>query len=189
MRMGARPKQVLPVKVFSGLILSKSLGPDICLPAIEKVFGKADFKSRGLDFCRYSSYYNEEMGDGLTRYFIAFKDLADRTELPDFKIRAQAVEKEFSVQGKRTLNLDPGYLTLGQVFLASTKDNFFRIYLRDGVYAEVTLYFKGGEYRAFPWTYPDYADRPYRDILNEIRTLYKTQLDCNQGSESDGETA
>jgi len=179
--MGQKPREIPPVKYFSGVILSRSRTLDDCLPAIERTFGPVDFKSAAMDFCRYSNYYNAEMGDGLVRHFIAFRNLGDRTRLPEIKQKAMALEQELAVDGKRTVNLDPGYMTLGQLFLASTKDNFFRIYLADGIFAEVTLYYKAGKYLNFPYTYPDYADEPYHRVMLEIRKLYKAQLDAPLG--------
>jgi hypothetical protein len=186
--MGQRPKRIPLVKFFSGIILSQSRKMDDCLPAIEAGFGPVDFRSGPMEFCRYSTYYNREMGDNLLRYFVAFRNLGDRTRLPEMKRKAIALEEKFSLAGKRTVNLDPGYMTLGQVFLASTKDNFFRIYLSDGIFAEVTLYFKGGHYLNFPYTYPDYADTPYHEELLKIRAIYREQLDTSQGAEAGPES-
>ena len=42
----------------------------------------------------------------------------------------------------RPLNLDPGYITLAKLVLASTKDHAHRIYLGQGIFAEVTLLFQ-----------------------------------------------
>ncbi len=187
MQMGGVPKNIQLVKFISGLILSKSIKLEDSLPAIEKVFGQIDFKSEPIDFCSYSTYYNPEMGDGLVRYIISFKELGDRTRLPDIKHKSISLEQDFKNNGKRSMNMDPGYMTLGQLFLASTKDNFCRIYIRDNIYEEVTLYYKAGCYQAFPWTYRDYASKPYHDILLKIRSIYKTQLRQVQGDSSGGE--
>ena len=139
-------------------------------------FGQTDYISPAMDFSKYTSYYHKEMGEGLTRLFVTFKELMDRTRLPDIKQATIALEAELAQESKRRVNLDPGYLTLGQLFLASTKDNFQRIYLRDGIYAEVTLYYEQGRYRTFPWTYWDYASEEYHMVFKTIRTDYKKQL-------------
>ncbi|RKY37009.1 MAG: DUF4416 domain-containing protein, partial [Candidatus Omnitrophota bacterium] len=86
------------------------------------------------------------------------------------------LEKKFSHQGKRNINIDPGYLNEGKLILASTKDNLQRVYLGKGIYAEVTLYFRKGEYHPFMWTYPDYCSFEYREIFREIRSIFRTQI-------------
>lgn len=175
--MGAVPKVIQPVKFFSGIILSKGVVLADLLPAIEKALGPVDFTSQPMSFSHYSDYYHKEMGEELTRYFISFRDLGDRLILPDLKIKSRSLEQSFMTDGKRCINLDPGYITLGQVFLASTKDNFCRIYLRDSIFAEVTLYYKAGQYQAFAHTYRDYAGSEYQSVLLQIRSIYKKQLD------------
>jgi hypothetical protein len=174
--MGDVPKTIVPVKLFSGIILSSTLARRTILSALEADFGPIDYVSREMDFCRYTTYYNREMGDNLSRCFVSFANLIDRTGLPDIKIKTNAIERAFRKKGKRQVNLDPGYLTLGQIFLASTKDNFFRIYLRDAIFAEVTLYYERGKYISFPWTYRDYDSTAYKEIFLKIRSLYKNQL-------------
>lgn len=162
-----------PVKLFCGVILSPTLSQDEAVAGLNGIFGVIDYISPLVDFCKYTEYYNPEMGDDLKRFFVSFEELAHRGLLPDMKLKSIQLEKKLSVDGKRRVNLDPGYMTLGQLFLASTKDNFFRIYLRDGIYAEVTLYYERGEFRSFPWTYRDYASEEYHAVFHRMRGLLK----------------
>jgi hypothetical protein len=74
------------------------------------------------------------------------------------------------------VNIDPGLLSLSRFILASSKDGSHRVPLCEGVFAEITLVYERGGYRALPWTYPDYRSSEYLDILAEIRKLYKAQL-------------
>jgi hypothetical protein len=76
----------------------------------------------------------------------------------------------------RLVNLDPGVLSLSRLILASTKDFSHRIPLRDGIYAEVTLRYSGGDFRNLPWTFPDYRTEDYHAILRQIRSTYREQL-------------
>ncbi|MDQ1318216.1 MAG: hypothetical protein QG588_1873, partial [Candidatus Poribacteria bacterium] len=99
-------------------------------------------------------------------------------EIVEIKYFTNDVEKEFLLDGssKRQINLDPGYITPAKLILASTKDHIHRIYLRDGIYAEITLQMEGGTFRPWQWTYPDYRSEGYIKIFNEIRELYMQQL-------------
>ena len=74
------------------------------------------------------------------------------------------------------MNLDPGYLVLGKFVLATTKDQAHRLYLRDGIFAEVTLHFQAGAYRPWPWTYADFRIEEVIGFLGAARNYYKAGL-------------
>jgi hypothetical protein len=52
------------------------------------------------------------------------------------------------------------------------------MYLARGIWAEVTLIYKGETYSGLEWTYPDYASEELRSVFKEIRTIYKGRLKC-----------
>lgn len=117
----------------------------------------------------YTEYYRKEMGEGLRRSFAVFGRKIDPAELPRLKIEANEIEKVLSVEGKRRINIDPGYLTLAKVVLASTKDYSHRIYLGGGVFAELTLRYFRESFTALEWTYPDYRDEKTIRFFNDTR--------------------
>jgi hypothetical protein len=127
-----------------------------------------------------TSYYESSMGAGLRKVLWAFGDLFDPATLPEMKLATNALEHELAEQRiypeARPLNLDPGYLVLGKFLLATTKDQAHRVYLRDGIFAEVTLHFQAGTFRAWPWTYADYRLDHVIAFLNSARERYRTAL-------------
>ncbi|MDQ7780666.1 MAG: DUF4416 family protein [Planctomycetota bacterium] len=80
------------------------------------------------------------------------------------------------VTGRR-INLDPGYVTQAKVVLATAKDFSHRIYLRDGIYAEVTLKYGKGTFHPWPWTFPDYRQESYISFFNAMRAALKSARD------------
>ena len=110
-------------------------------------------------------YYESSMGPGLRKRFLVFHDLISADQLADIKLRTNELEQELIQAGtwseSRPLNLDPGILSLGKFMLATTKDQSHRIYLRDGIFAEVTLRFQDHAFHPWPWTYADYRYRTY----------------------------
>ena len=165
-----------PVKLVAGALFADE---GILLKAqgnLRRRFGAIDFTSRIIPF-NFTRYYAEEMGENLLRCFISFKKLISPDSLADIKIYTNNLEKRSSKGSKgRRINLDPGYLSAARLVLASCKDYAHRIYLKQGVYAEVTLYFQNGRFRAYPWTYPDYQSQGYLHAFNQIRSLYLKQL-------------
>ena len=85
-------------------------------------------------------------------------------------------KKNLAVANRRNVNIDPGYLLLSRFVLATGKDFSHRIYIGRGIYAEVTLMFKKGEFHTLAWTYPDYASAEMTDFLLSVRRGYVADL-------------
>ena len=135
---------------------------------LKRKFGRIDFKSDPLDF-NHTAYYEKEMGVGLKRRFISFAKPISIQDLYLIKLYTNRLEGRFLNSGVRQVNIDPGYLDLAKLVLASTKDYAHRIYLRKGIFAEVTLSYRNNSFTFNDWTYPDYRSQEYIDIFNKIR--------------------
>jgi len=125
--------------------------------ALEAGSGPLAGRSDRYAFDVFTHYYAAEMGLGLTKWLAVFVEPMAPEALAGLKLAANGVERAWADEaGRRRVNLDPGYLTPLALVLASTKPAAHRIYLRDGVYAEVTLRYDHGAYAPLPWTYPDF---------------------------------
>jgi hypothetical protein len=60
-------------------------------------------------------------------------------------------------------------MTPAKLVLASTKDHAHRIYLSQGIYAEVTLFYRDREWQAREWTFPDYRRADYHAFFDACR--------------------
>jgi len=120
-----------------------------------------------------TSYYEPTMGAGLKKCFWAFETLVDPGVLAQVKTQTNTWELEYAKGGghgePRPLNLDPGYLTPAKLVLASTKDHAHRLYLSDGIYAEVTLFYKDRRWQHRDWTFPDYRRADYQQFFADCR--------------------
>ncbi len=166
------PKAVL----FCGLIY----GPQADLPAVLQrlmgAWGRLEFISRRIPFS-YSTYYDNEMGDELTRRFCTFQRAVPQEALTDLKGLSEEMETVFLREGGgRTVNIDPGLLLPDRLVLASTKPGPHRPYLGRGVYADLTLLFQKKTYRSLPWTYPDYAEPETIQMMNRLRERHRNQM-------------
>ena len=137
-------------------------------------FGAEDCALEPIPF-RWTNYYADELGQNPLRVLVSFEERIDRMRVVDVKHWANALEQQLAVDGLRTVNLDPGYMTLGQVFLASTKDQRQRVYVRDGIYVEPTLYFEGGTWKPFAWTYRDWQSEEYLRFMDTARQRFAYQ--------------
>ena len=139
-----------------------------------RAWGPVALESPGFEFTQ-TDYYQPTMGKGLRKVFFAFTRPFDPGEMAEIKLQTNQWEREYSQQSEhpqpRPLNLDPGYLTLGKLVLASTKDFTHRIYLARGIYAEATLYYKHGRWEPHDWTFADYRRREYQEFFSQCREL------------------
>ena len=164
-----------PVKAFVGILTSRPPALAELRGSLEGQLGPVDSQSQLLDF-DYTSYYKAEMGPHLKRMFLSFHRLVSPDALVDLKLFTNGLEQALAKDGRRTVNLDPGYLTAARVVLASTKDFAHRLYLGKGIYGEVTLTYQKNDFLPLPWTYPDYRSEAYRQFFRELRKVYMTQL-------------
>ncbi len=145
----------------------------------EAAWGSIGLESPAFPF-DHTPYYNGTMGAGLRKVFFAFGHFADPGALADWKLATNAWEKEYAEaaghEEPRPLNLDPGYLTLGKLVLASTKDFAHRIYLGRGIYAEITLYYKQRRWQHHAWTFADYRSAVYQAFFCQCREHLHTEL-------------
>jgi hypothetical protein len=148
-------------------------------------FGDTDFESGLLPF-GFSRYYDAEMGLHIFKKFWAFHDLVDPSRLASIKEITNGLEGHFIENGGRRVNLDPGILALSRFVLATTKEGSHRIPLTGGIFAEVTLQFAGGQFRDQPWTYPDFRSEEYKQILLDIREIYRVQLKNTENPRREG---
>jgi hypothetical protein len=163
------------VKLFTGLIFSSTQNIENIYEKLIEKWGGIEHKSEIIPF-DYTDYYSVEMGKNLMRQWVSFKNEINAGALADIKAVSNDIEQKFTVSEKRQINIDPGYITLANVILASTKDFSHRIYLRKGIYAEITLIYKGKEFIFLPWTYPDYKSKTAIDFFKNIRQDFHSKM-------------
>lgn len=163
------------VVLFFSIIFNKYSDLGNCLSDLKSKYSDIELISNIFDF-EFSDYYNEEMGNGLSRKFISFKKLISRDKIVDIKIYSNILEKKYSIRGKRTVNLDPGYLSAEHLILSTGKGFSHRPYLGNGVYADLTLLFQDNKFKSLDWTYPDYKTEHIQSYFYELRKLYLDRL-------------
>ncbi len=168
-------KKILPVKLIMGFIYRDLRQYTKAKGYLVRKFGPADCESEELAFL-HTLYYEKEFGVDLKRIFISFKKLAPAHALAQIKLETNRLEKKLSHHQSRSVNIDPGYLNMAKLILATTKDYGHRIYLNKGIYAEVTLTYRYGSFTPWEWTYPDYRTEKSLAIFNHIRKLYENQI-------------
>ena len=163
-------------KLIIGFIYNTVENFERALKIMTDKFGPVDFMTEEFSFTNeFSSYYDEELGGEARRRIVSFERLVDPTLQADIKTFTNSVEADFSIDGNRKVNLDPGFLSHGRLLLATTKKTGFRIPLKDGIYTELTLYYARGAWQKLPWTYRDYQSERVQTFLTTVRKRYLEQ--------------
>jgi hypothetical protein len=168
-------KKPKPVKLIMSIIYKKEEIFNCALKDVIKIFGQTDFATDILPFDS-TGYYYKEMDSPLNRRFISCLKLIAPETLPKVKTETNQIELIYSINNNRQVNIDPGYISAERLVLATGKNFTHRIYLNDGVYADLTLIYQNKFFRPLPWTYPDYATPKIREIFKQIRENYLSQL-------------
>ncbi len=169
--MGKITKHNPRVKLIIGLVYKDEAVFIKARNELRKKFGRVDFEPAPIDF-NYTDYYEAEMGKGLKRRFISFSKLIPIEGLYRIKLYTNRLEARFLEGACRRINIDPGYMDLAKLVLVTTKDYAHRIFLRKGIFAEITLSYRENTFSRNDWTYPDYCTKEYIGIFNQIRKLY-----------------
>jgi hypothetical protein len=171
----SQPSEPEDVKLFSSLFSPRAERIPDTIREMEQWFGPADWVGPEMAFDR-TRYYEREMGWPLYRRFVSFARLIRPDEIVEVKLRTNGIERRDLREGRRRINIDPGYVSLERVVLVTGKNYTHRIYLSRGIYADLTLLFRRGTFEALKWTYPDYGSPEMIQVFNDMRTRYKRQL-------------
>lgn len=147
---------------------------------VSRPFGDVDFTSEIWPFDA-TDYYVPEMGPDLKRMFVSFSPICDPGRLAEAKRETNAIEERICDDAgvpheTRLVNLDPGYIGMSKLVLATTKDYSHRVYVSHGIYGEVTLHWQDQTWKPWPWTYPDYASGLYFDFFTQVRNRLREQI-------------
>ena len=169
------PRESEDVKLIASLFSPEEGFINEVISELEGIFGPTDWKSPRLLFDR-TKYYAKEMGWPLHRRFISFDTLIRPENIVEIKLTINKLENRHLQNENRKINIDPGYISLERLILATGKNYTHRIYLSKGIYADLTLLFQRGSFRPLEWTYRDYADPDTIDYFHRVREKYKKQI-------------
>jgi hypothetical protein len=186
--MGRINIETEPVKLFVGMLSAYPGAFADAEAALAEALGPVDLRS-DLFAHEFTEYYRDEMGHPLVRYFISLENLAAPGSLARVKRLTNEIEDRTAGEGgwpvARPVNLDPGYIAPSKLVLASTKDFSHRIYIDNGIFAEITLLYKRGRWQELEWTFPDYRTPAYHDFFTRVRArLLQQRQESKRGGES-----
>ena len=168
-----------PVLLLTAVFSADASAFDWVRKRAEEHWGALALESEEFSFETFTDYYAKTMGNVLPKRLWAFETLIRPDALPKIKCLTNDWEVEYKTSttssAERPLNIDPGYIDLGKLILASTKDHAHRIYLSEGIFAETTLMYTQKQWKPLPWSYPDYQSAGYQEFLTQCREYLKAK--------------
>ncbi len=205
-RVMASPTVPPPVKLICGMLSARRELLDEAAAGLAEHFGPVDLASEVMDFDFTDYYRREMGGPLRRQFvsftplvppeaLVRAKRLSNSLEarfVERYGVEAGAGGVPLGGESRaggtppggegqapvaaRPINLDPGYVDSPKLVLASMKNFAHRIYLGDGVFAEVTLLHRRGQWTPLEWTFPDYASGRYWPFLDRVRRRLREQL-------------
>ncbi|MCF7885066.1 MAG: DUF4416 family protein [Candidatus Marinimicrobia bacterium] len=167
-------KQNFKIQPFTAIMYKNPKIYKITLDKFVSKFGEPLGIGKEYDFSSFTNYYEKEFGTELKKRMLVFDQPQSLQDFHKTKIWSNHLETEISEhRDSRDVNIDPGYLGLSKLVLFSTKNYSHRIYINDGIFAEVTLIYEYSEFKTQSWTYPDYADQKNIAFLSNMRQNIK----------------
>ncbi|TWT68995.1 DUF4416 family protein [Crateriforma conspicua] len=175
-------RPVEPVVRICGVIAKQEAWRQTAIDWLVQRWGPVCETSQPLAF-EAGGFYTPTMGDGLVKQVVAFDGFADPAGLAPWKTATNRWESELAeridADVPRPINLDVGYITQAKWVLATVKDRDHRMYLRDGIFAEVTLNYVGRRWVHHRWTYPSYRTDPIADFAMRCRDRLRDHILAN----------
>lgn len=169
-------KQPERAKLFCAIMYAEGFDIVLVISDLEKTFGKVETRGEKYQFT-FTDYYTPEFGENLYKEIVVFSGTVEQEKLAEIKRFTNSVEEKYLAEnGKRSINIDPGFVLPSKLILASTKDFSHRIYIGDGIYAEITFMFSRKGVRFLDWTYPDYRSSEVTDFFIKEREKYMNEM-------------
>ncbi len=123
-------------------------------------------------FDNLQRYYSKEMGSPLLKVYLYGKSLFEDTDILELKLKTMDIEKHFSIDSRRTINIDPGYINKQHLVLASSKERGARIHIGKNIFLEMEYIYIFKDFKAFYWTYQDYRHNDVKAFFKMARDYY-----------------
>lgn len=179
-------EQPKPVLLIAAVTSRNADAFDWTVDRTESHWGPVALKSPIFDFTE-TGFYTESMGTNLKKQFFAFENLFDSGQIAQTKHVSNELEASYASQSdhpeQRPVNIDPGYITEAKLVLVTTKDRDHRIYLEQGIYAEVTLFYRSKQWQGSRWTYPDYQREDFQEFFTQCRLHLRQAIQARRASE------
>lgn len=133
-------------------------------------FGPIDYESSTVNGETRQSLYGS-LPRRIVRV-LSFNRPVSREEVVDMRRRSLAIETRHQKQGRPIVELDPGYVVEFSVVRTALAEDFHRIYLYGGVFAETLYYFERLSFRPQIHSEQFFRRKEVLEIFNDLRLIH-----------------
>jgi hypothetical protein len=131
-----------------------------------------------------TGYYKNEMGETILRQWVCTHNLFFVPQLVEIKRSTHQIELQRCIGMKRTVNIDPGYVTANKVVRATSRDAAHRLYMNRGIYVESVLIAEDAKvFSPWPWTDADFRTETADRFFHDVRNAFMRQLSQEAGDD------
>jgi hypothetical protein len=172
----ARPQKPNPGRLIVSVVHSSRDALADALRQLERRFGRVTCETIDIQHSN-GREYAEEMGDTLYRRLFSFERMVPRDSLVEIKTACHKIESQLGDQVHdytfRTVNIDPGIMTPDNFVMACHREFNHRIYINEGVFAEIVLIWSKGKFCRLPWTNQDFCHEEAIDFFSRVRNGFE----------------
>lgn len=140
---------------------------------LNAAFGEIDYETESL--FSFSGLLPVDLTARKIIRILSFRRPMGREELVDMRKRCLQIETKRQRDGRPMVDLEAGYVTDYNVIRSMLEDDFHRIYLFGGIYAEVLYFHEKMSFRPFPHTPDFYKKQDSITIFNDLRFIMKNE--------------
>lgn len=138
---------------------------------LQSNFGTIEYESASFSAeARISPYRSPRR----LAHIVSFKRPVAREELVDMRQRTLGMETRRQRQGAPLIELDPGYVVEFSVVRTSLIEDFHRIYIYGGIFAETLYYFEEFSFCPYSHTETFFRRKGVISAFNDIRLIHTT---------------
>ncbi len=138
---------------------------------IEKISSGSNFSSNELQPWKTLKNELPSSTESFHSRIFSYSQKIHRDEIPVLKLNcikiAESLQKEDS-----SLKIIPGYLTEHNLIITSSFDDFHKIYLFKGIFAEIIYKFEKNKFHTYPSCPSYFSNKEVIYFFNQIRNFY-----------------
>jgi len=136
---------------------------------LAREFGPIDYETPSFSSKGLTSLYG---GAARSRIrFLSFERMVGLDELVDMRKKTLGIEVKRQEKGRPLIELDPGYVSEYTVVRTALEEDFHRIYLFHGIFAEILYYQDKGLYQPLSHTPTFFRQKDVITMFNDLNVI------------------
>lgn len=138
---------------------------------LEKISSSSNFNSNLLPAWKTLKNELPSSIESLHSKIFSYNQKIHRDEIPVLKLDCIKITESLQKEDS-SLKIIPGYLTEHNLIITSSFDDFHKIYLFKGIFAEIIYRFEKNKFHTYPSSPNYFSNKEVMYFFNQIRNFY-----------------